>query len=150
MEIYYGSNEKGAVVIYASYYFAGMSLNGISFRFRFDFPFLDRLAKSRLNFEDLAKKGWDIQKVDVGYHYLDFLLNSIYSKSEERINNDLDGIVELADGFCRQNIRNLEYDDGYSEMDTEEECREDKWWDFGLPPPFLSENINWTQEDYED
>ena len=35
-------------------------------------------------------------------------------------------------------------------MDTEEECREDKWWDFGLPPPFLSENINWTQEDYED
>ena len=136
MEVYYGHNRNGTVIIYVPYYFAGMSLNGTRFRFRFDFPFLDRLAKSRLSLEGLAEKDWKIKRVDINECYLNPVLDSFYSGLEENTVDKAHEIVDFAEGLVANNRRSSGYDDGYSGMDNEDEILQDKWWDLGLEALF--------------
>lgn len=151
MRGYYGLNERGSVFIYFPYYFTGMSLNGTNFRFRFDFKFLERLSNSKLNLEDLSKKGWKIDEIDINHVFLDALLDSICFKSKDRTLSMANEIVEMSEDFVSNISRKKEkYDDGYLDMDTQEEYKEDKWWNLGLEPPFLSEDINWKEEDCQD
>lgn len=147
MEVYYGLNNRGTVIIYAPYYFAGMSLNGTSFRFRFDFPFLDGIARGNLNLEALTDNGWHIQRVDVNRHFLDTLLDYFNEGNVEKAKEETEEIVKVVDGLVIHNyIASSGYNDGYSGMDTEQEHREDKWWDLGLEPPFLREDIDWRED----
>ncbi len=130
---YYGLRE-GTSFVYFPYHFAGMSLNGTSFRFRFDLAFLDKLAKSNLNLEVLAEKGWDIQTIDIPMMMLDSLMTLMYNGEFERALEKTYRIIEFCDDNLTLITNQYSKDEFYGLEELEDYL--DSWWKNNDVPKF--------------
>jgi hypothetical protein len=135
MRAYYGFTKKGNAFVYIPYHLAGISLNMLNFRFRFDLSFLERLDKSLKNRKPdfLEKIGWDTEEVEVNEHYLRAFREFLYKYTKEKIKEKAYEITELVAGLAG-NKRNRSLEKSYEYMENypyDIEDYEDDWWKRG-------------------
>lgn len=139
MQAYYGTTKKGNILVYIPYHLAGISLDGMNFRCRFDIDFLDKLDDDFGNktIDDLNERGFVFEEVDIGEYYLRPFRRILYEGNTQQTILEANGLAEIVAGAAIQKSPGKFGVELYEDRDN--------WWEKGEEAPFLRDEY-WKQE----
>lgn len=169
MRVWHCLDSRQRNVIYVPNTFLGIERDYGVFNFDWNPDTLQGLAllisRKDITKEDLEKRGWIIQGIDMSNSIIKDFRKLCFKKTKDRKKHrkeirkmayeiiefvcEIGAYESYSKRYPSEHPSEHLYDDGYFGMDTEEELDEDEWWKRDKQPPFLRDDIDWSEDNLD-